>query len=54
MYTPHEVAVCYVCFLYYAIALAQWFIDFLFIAYDSRKSNKLCGRKTTKHKNLAL
>ena len=33
---------------------SQWFIDFLFITRDSRKSNKLCGRKTTKRKRLAL
>ena len=33
---------------------SQWFIDFLFITRDSRKSNKLCGRKTTKQKELTL
>ena len=25
---------------------AQWFIDFLFITRDSRKSNKLCGNRS--------
>ena len=34
--------------------ITQWFIDFLSITRDSRKSNKLCGRKTTKQKNLTL
>ena len=38
----------------YASKYTQWFIDFLFITRDSRKSNKLCGRKTTKQKRLAL
>ena len=33
---------------------SQWFIDFLFITRDSRKSNKLCERKTTKQNILAL
>ena len=33
---------------------AQWFIDILFITRDSRMSNKLCGRKTTKQKELTL
>ena len=33
---------------------SQWFIDFLFITRDSRKSNKLCGRKTTKQNGFTL
>ena len=38
----------------YAFTYTQWFIDFLLITRDSRKSNKLCGRKTTKQKELTL
>ena len=38
----------------YAYTYTQWFIDFLFITRDSRKPNKLCGRKTTKQKELTL
>ena len=33
---------------------SQWFIDFLFITCDSRKCNKLCGRKTTKQNGFTL
>ena len=33
---------------------SEWFIDFLFITRDSRKSNKLCGRKTTKQNDFTL
>ena len=33
---------------------AQWFIDILFITRDSRMSNKLCGRKTTKQNDFTL
>ena len=33
---------------------SQWFIDFLFITRDSRKSNKLCGRKTMKQNGFTL
>ena len=32
----------------------QWFIDILFITRDSRMSNKLCGRKTTKQNDFTL
>ena len=38
----------------YASTSTQWFIDILFITRDSRMSNKLCGRKTTKQKELTL
>ena len=37
-----------------ALIYTQWFIDVLFITHDSRTSNKLCGRKTTKQNILAL
>ena len=38
----------------YASTSTQWFIDILFITRDSRMSNKLCGRKTTKQKELDM
>ena len=38
----------------YATASTQWFIDILFITRDSRTSNKLCGRKTTKQNDFTL
>ena len=38
----------------YASASTQWFIDILFITHDSRMSNKLCGRKTTKQNDFTL
>ena len=38
----------------YATASTQWFIDILFITRDSRMSNKLCGRKTTKQNDFTL
>jgi len=38
----------------FASICSQWFIDFLFITRDSRKSNKLCGRKTTKQNDFTL
>ena len=37
-----------------ALIYTQWFIDVHFITHDSRTSNKLCGRKTTKQNILAL
>ena len=50
------------CFVKYSLSvcswvrahIAQWFIDILFITHDSRMSNKLCGRKTTKQNDFTL